>query len=163
MNILASYNWIKEYLDTDLSAEEFAKKTTAAGNSVDRMERLADRFDKMVVGFVKSVHAHPNADKLKIAKTDIGNEVVEIVCGGENLKEGQRVVVGLPGAWVRWHGQGDLIELTKTKIRGQESYGMICAVEEIGFEKIPAGEKDIWDLTDITDAKPGTPLAQALG
>ncbi len=163
MNILASYNWIKEYLDTDLSAEEFAKKTTDAGNSVDRMERVGDRFEKMVIGLVKSIHAHPNADKLKIAKTDIGNEVVEIVCGGENLAEGQRVVVGLPGARVKWHGQGDLIELTKTKIRGQESHGMICAVEEIGFEKIPAGEKDIWDLTQITDAKPGTPLAQALG
>ena len=162
MNILASYNWIKEYLETDLSAEEFARKTTAAGNSVDRMERLADRFDKMVVGCVTSVHAHPNADKLKIAKTDIGTEIVEIVCGGENLTEGQRVVVGLPGARVRWHGQGELIELTKTKIRGVESYGMICAVSEIGFEKIPAKEKEIWDITEITTAKSGTSLADAL-
>lgn len=162
MNILASYNWMKEYLDTDLSPEEFAKRTTAAGNSVERADHLAARFDKMVVGLVKKVDVHPNADRLKIATTDIGKETVEIVCGGENLAEDQRVVVGLPGAMVRWHGEGDLIEIAKTKIRGVESYGMICAVEEIGFDKLSSGEKDIWDLTNVTDAKPGTSLAKAL-
>ncbi len=162
MNILASYNWIKEYLDTDLSPEEFAYKTTAAGNSVERMDRVGDRFDNMVVGIVKKVSVHPNADKLKIVRTDIGKEIVEIVCGGENLAEDQRVVVGLPGARVKWHGEGEFVELAKTKIRGVESYGMICAVEEIGFEKLATGAKDIWDITAITDAKPGTPIAKAL-
>ncbi len=162
MNILASYNWIKEFLDTDLSAEEFAKRTTAAGNSVERMEHLAQKFDKMVVGFVKEVKAHPNADKLRVAITDIGKETVEIVCGGLNLAAGMRVVVGLPGARVRWHGQGDLVELAKTKIRGVESYGMICAVDEIGFEALADGEQNIWDISELTDAKPGTPIAQAL-
>ncbi len=162
MNILASYNWIKEHLDTNLSAEEFAKLTTASGNSVERSDKLAERFNKIVVGIVKKVETHPNADKLKIAKTDIGTEVVDIVCGGENLVEGQRVVVGLPGAKVRWHGEGDLIELTLTKIRGVESHGMICAVEEIGFDKLATGKKDIWDLTNLIDAKAGTPLAEAL-
>ena len=162
MNILASYNWIKEHLDTKLSADEFAKLTTASGNSVERSDRLAERFNKMVIGVVKKVETHPNADKLKIAKTDIGTQVVDIVCGGENLAEGQRVVVGLPGARVRWHGEGDLIELTLTKIRGVESHGMICAVEEIGFDKLATGKKDIWDLTDLVDAKAGTPLVQAL-
>ncbi len=162
MNILASYNWIKEYLDTDLSPEEFARKTTAAGNSVERMDPIADRFDKMVVGFVKKVETHPNADKLKIAETDIGKEMVKIVCGGENLAEEQRVVVGLPGARVKWHGEGERVELSKTKIRGVESFGMICSVEEIGFEKLSTGKKDIWDITTFTDAKPGTPIAKAL-
>lgn len=162
MNILASYNWIKEYLDTDLSAEEFAKRTTAIGNSVERIDRLAERFDKMVVGFVKKVKPHPNADKLKVAETDIGKEVVEIVCGGINLAEGQRVVVGLPGAKVRWHGEGELVELAKTKIRGVESFGMICAVEEIGFEKLSHREREIWDITNLIDAKPGMPIVKAL-
>ena len=162
MHILASYNWIKEYLHTDLSAEAFAKKTTAVGNSVERMDNLAERFDKMVVGVVKELKAHPNADKLRVAVTDIGKETVDIVCGGLNLAEGMRVVVGLPGARVKWHGEGELVELGKTTIRGVESYGMICAVEEIGFEKLATGEKDIWDLTALTDAKPGTPIAKAL-
>lgn len=162
MNILASYNWIKEYLDTDLSPEEFAERTTAIGNSVERIDRLSRRFDKMVVGFVKHVKSHPNADKLKIAETDIGKEIVEIVCGGVNLKEEQRVVVGLPGAHVKWHGEGELVELAKTKIRGVESFGMICAVEEIGFDKLPHGEREIWDITDLTDEKPGTPIVKAL-
>ncbi|MBI4714208.1 phenylalanine--tRNA ligase subunit beta [Candidatus Uhrbacteria bacterium] len=162
MNILISYNWIKEYLDTDFSPEKFAKETTAVGNSVERIDRLSERFEKMVVGFVKKVKPHPNADKLKIAETDIGKETVEIICGGVNLSEGQRVVVGLPGAKVKWHGEGDLVELAKTKIRGVESFGMICAVEEIGFEKLPHGYHEIWDITELTSAKPGTSIAKAL-
>ena len=163
MNILTSYNWIQEHLETDLSADEFAKLTTASGNSVEHADHLRSRFDNMVVGFVKKVEAHPNADKLKIAKTDIGTGVVDIVCGGENLAEGQSVAVGLPGAKVRWHGEGDLVELSLTKIRGVESHGMICAVEEIGFDKLATGKKNIWDITDLTDAKPGTLLVDALG
>src|SRR3989338_9352496 len=120
MNILISYNWMKEYLETDLSPEEFAKRTTASGNSVEAIDRVAERFVHMVVGDVLEVKAHPNADKLRVAVVDIGTKHVEIVCGGENLSEGQKVVVALPGARVRWHGEGDLIELQETKIRGIE-------------------------------------------
>jgi phenylalanyl-tRNA synthetase beta chain len=163
MNILASYNWIKEYLDTDLSAEVFAAKTTAIGNSVEMIENVADRFENMVVGDVVKLEVHPNADKLKIALTDIGGKKVRVVCGGENLEEGQKVVVGLPGAKVRWHGEGDLIELKESEIRGEKSHGMICAASEIGFEKLPQEETDIWDISALTDAKAGTPIAKALG
>ena len=163
MQILTSYNWIKEYLDTKLSPEEFAQKTTDAGNSVEVMDDIGKRFDKMVVGDVAQLKDHPDADALKIAITDIGKKKVQIVCGGENLAKGMKVVVGLPGSKVRWHGEGDWVELKETKIRGESSYGMICAVEEIGFEKLPHGEKDIWDISDLTDAKAGTPAAKALG
>ncbi len=162
MNILISYNWMKEYLETDLSPEEFAKRTTASGNSVEVIDRVAERFAQMVVGDVLEVKTHPNADKLRVAVVDIGAKQVEIVCGGENLSEGQKVVVALPGARVRWHGEGDLIELQETKIRGVESYGMICASAEVGFEKLPAGEKDIWDISVITNAQAGTPIVEAL-
>ena len=96
MNILVSYNWIKEYLKTDLTPAAFAKQTTAAGNSVERMDVLRDRFAKIVVGQIKQVKAHPNATKLRIAEVDIGASPparggvggggsVEIVCGGSNL------------------------------------------------------------------------------
>lgn len=149
-------------MNTKLSPEEFAKITTNAGNSVERMEYFGKKFEKMVVGVVTEVSAHPNADKLKIAKTDIGNKHVEIVCGGMNLEEGQKVVVGLPGAKVRWHGEGDLVELVETKIRGVKSYGMICAAGEIGFASLESGEKNIWDIGEITTSKAGTDLAKAL-
>ncbi len=163
MNILASYNWIKEYLKTDLSAEEFAKLTTSAGNSVETISDLSKKFNRMVVGLITKVESHPDADKLRIVKTDIGKKKVDIVCGGENLEEGMLVVVGLPGAKVLWHGEGDLVELEKTKIRGVESHGMICAASEIGFDKLEQSEKDIWDITKITESKPGTPISEALG
>jgi phenylalanyl-tRNA synthetase beta chain len=163
MNILASYGWIKEYLKTDLSPEDFAKKTTAAGNGVERIHDLASSLQKMVVGVVKVVKPHPNANKLRIAEVDIGGKVVEIVCGGVNLADGQKVAVALPGSMVRWHGQGDLVEIKETELRGSKSFGMICAAAEIGFEKLPAGDHDIWDLSAITDTKAGTPLAKALG
>lgn len=162
MNILTSYNWIKEYLDTDLAPEEFARLTTGSGNSVEYAHDLAKTYENMVVGEVLEVKPHPDADKLRIAMTNVGTETVQIVCGGENLAEGQKVVVALPGAWVKWHGEGEPVELKKTKIRGQESVGMICAVEEVGFEKLAHGGKDIWDITSLTDAKAGTPIADAL-
>jgi len=162
MQILASYNWIKEYLDTNLSPEEFAALTTASGNSVEVTDYVAKRFEKIVVGDVLELAVHPDADKLQVAKVDIGKKKVEIVCGGENLTVGQKVVVGLPGSKVRWHGEGDWVELSERPVRGVASYGMICAAEEIGFEKLPQGEKDIWDISAHTDAKAGTPVVEAL-
>lgn len=162
MNILASYSWLKEYCKTDASPEVFAQEISLRAMSVEHIDNVASRFEHIVVGEVKEIVAHPNANKLRIAKTDIGNQVVEIVCGGVNLAVGQRVVVALPGAKVRWHGEGDLIELKETEIRGVKSIGMICAAAEVGFEKIAAGEHDIWDITALTNAAAGTPLATAL-
>ncbi len=162
MNILISYNWLREHLDTKMSAEDFAKITTNAGNSVERIEHLGKKFEKMVVGVVTKISDHPDADKLRIVKTDIGNKQVDVVCGGANLFEGQKVVVALPGAKVRWHGEGDLVELVETKIRGAASYGMICAASEVGFPSLDTGEKDIWDISEITTSKAGTDLSKAL-
>ncbi|HBD05458.1 TPA: phenylalanine--tRNA ligase subunit beta, partial [Candidatus Uhrbacteria bacterium] len=82
-------------------------------------------------------------------------------CGGKNLAVGQRVAVALIGARVRWHGEGELVEIQETEIRGVKSKGMICSQEELGFDTLAkAGE--IWDLTNITSAKPGTGLSEAL-
>ncbi|MCX6715245.1 MAG: phenylalanine--tRNA ligase subunit beta [Candidatus Uhrbacteria bacterium] len=162
MNILISYNWLKEYLDTDLTPEEFAQKTTNSGNSVERMHDYSKSLEHVVVGEIKVVKPHPNADKLRVTEVDIGGTVVEIVCGGSNLIEGHKVVVALPGARVRWHGEGDLVEITESTLRGVKSFGMICGVDEVGFETIPHAEKEIWDLTELTDAPAGTPLAKAL-
>lgn len=162
MNILISYNWLKEHLDTDLSPQEFAQKTTNSGNSVERMNNFAKSLAHIVVGVINVVKPHPNADKLRVTEVDIGGTVVEIVCGGSNLVEGHKVVVALPGAKVRWHGEGDLVEILESTLRGVKSFGMICGVDEIGFETIPHAEKEIWDLTELTDAPAGTSLSKAL-
>lgn len=166
MNILVSYNWLKEFLHTDLAPEEFARLTTASGNSVERMHVLADRYQKVVVGEVVELREHPNANKLRLAMVDIGKTgsggIVQIVCGGTNLVVGQKVSVALPGAKVRWHGEENWAELSETEIRGVKSFGMICAAVELGFEKIKQGEREIWDITSLTDAKAGTPLVDAL-
>ncbi|MFA5945727.1 MAG: phenylalanine--tRNA ligase subunit beta [Patescibacteria group bacterium] len=162
MNILASYNWICEYLDTTLSADEFAKELSLKSMSVEKIDKLGDKFDHMVVGLIKEIKTHPNANKLRIAVTDIGEKTVEIVCGGSNLEVGQRVFVALPGAKVKWHGQGEDIILAEAEIRGVKSIGMICAPAEVGFDKLPAGEHEIWDLSAVTNAKAGTPIVEAL-
>ncbi len=162
MNILASYKWLKEYVKTDLSAEEFARELSLKSMSVESVNKLSDKFDKMVIGVIKELKAHPKADRLRIAVTDIGSQTVEIVCGGTNLELSQKVFVALPGSKVRWHGEGELVELAETEIRGVKSVGMICAPNEAGFEKLQGAEKEIWDLTKLTDAQAGTPIAQAL-
>ncbi len=162
MNILASYSWLKEYLQTDLSPQDFAKEVSLRSMSVEHIDNVAERFAHMVVGVIKELKAHPNANKLRIAVTDIGEKTVEIVCGGTNLYEGQRVFVALPRSKVKWHGEGDLVELAETEIRGVKSVGMICASVEVGFEKLACAEREIWDLTTLTNAAAGTPIAQAL-
>ena len=163
MNILASYNWIKEYLKTDLSSEDFAREMSLKSMSVESIDHLPGKFENIVIGVVSEMKTHPNADKLKIAITDIGSKKVQIVCGGLNLAEGMRVVVALPGSKVRWHGEGELVELVETKIRGEESFGMICAAEELGFAKYPAVDHGIWDFGEISEAEAGTSFVEAFG
>jgi phenylalanyl-tRNA synthetase beta chain len=162
MNILASYNWIKEYLKTDATAEEFAREMSLKSMSVESIDCLKDRFKNIVIGEIKDLKQHPDADRLKIVIVDIGSREIEIVCGGQNLCSGMKVVVALPCSRIRWHGEGDLVELQETKVRGILSYGMICAPSELGFEKVDCKDGDIWDLTNYTQAKPGTSFVEAM-
>ena len=161
-----SFNWIKEYVDlpADLTLEKIAYDLTMATVEVEGWEDLAKGFEKIVVGVVLELAKHPNADKLTLCKVDIGGETVGIVCGGTNLREGMKVAVSLPGAKVRWHGEGELIEIKKSKVRGEESFGMICASSEIGlFDLFPfTDDGTIVDLSGF-DASAGTNVAAALG
>lgn len=167
MNILISYDWLKEYLPTKKSAEDFAARVSLSGPGVERVTSTADDFQNMVVGKIVSIDPHPKADKLRVAKTDIGGKKASIVCGGSNIAEGQWVAVANTGAKVRWHGEGDLVELEPVEIRGVKSEGMICAANEIGlFDAFPHAEREILDLgAALPDAKlePGMPLAKAFG
>jgi phenylalanyl-tRNA synthetase beta chain len=164
MNILVSYNWLKERLKTDLTPEEFAARVSLCGPSVERIHRQEQSFAHIFVGKILGVEKHPNADKLRIAEVDLGNRKLKLVCGGSNLQGGMKVAVALEGAKVKWHGERDLIELKPAEIRGVKSEGMICAAAEIGLaDAFPAkNDHEIMDLSDLP-IKSGTPLGEALG
>ncbi len=160
-----SLSWIRDYvkIPENIDLKKLAYDLTMSTVEVEDVEYLASRFEHMVVGVIQEIQAHPNADKLRVCKVDIGGEVKEIVCGGINLREGMRVAVSCPGAIVRWHGEGEPVVIKNSKLRGVESYGMICASDEIGLgDLFPASqEAEILDLSDF-DVPAGTPLAQAL-
>ncbi len=162
MNFLASYSWLKEYVQTQLSPEDFARELSLKSMSVETLSHVGERFRGMVIGEVKTIVKHPGADRLRVATVDIGESIVEIVCGGTNLAEGMSVVVALPGSRVRWHGGADWTTLEKTAIRGVESIGMICAPSEVGLDHVPCGDHEIWDVTSIVNCDAGTPVADAL-
>ncbi len=160
-----SLSWIKDYVQIpeDADLKKLAYDLTMSTVEVEDVEYLARRFDHMVVGVIEKVEAHPNADKLRVCTVDLGGETKDIVCGGINLEEGMRVAVACPGAVVRWHGEGEPVEIKKSKLRGVESFGMICASDEIGLgELFPSSqEAEILDLSAF-EVPAGTPLADAL-
>ena len=160
-----SLNWIRDYvqLPADADLKRLAYDLTMSTVEVEDAVELAKQFEHMAVGVINAVEQHPNADKLKVCKTDIGGEVKDIVCGGTNLRAGMKVAVALPGAMCRWHGEGEPVEIKQSKLRGVESYGMICGAAEIGLADLfPTKEEaHILDLSDF-DAPAGTPLADAL-
>ena len=161
-----SLSWIKDYVQIpeDMDLKKLAYDLTMSTVEVEDVEYLARRFDNMLVGVIEKIEPHPNADKLRVCKVDIGGgEMKDIVCGGINLKEGMRVAVSCPGAVVRWHGEGEPVVIKNSKLRGVESYGMLCASDEIGLgELFPASqEAEILDLSAF-EVPAGTSLADAL-
>ena len=160
-----SLSWIRDYvkIPEDADLKKLAYDLTMSTVEVEDVEYLARRFDNMVVGVIEKIEPHPNADKLRVCQVNIGSDVKTIVCGGINLREGMRMAVSCPGAIVRWHGQGEPVEIKNSKLRGVESYGMICASDEIGLgDLFPASqEAEILDLSAF-EVPAGTPLATAL-
>lgn len=161
-----SLNWIKDYvkLPDDMDLTRLAYDLTMSTVEVEGAESLAERFDKIIVGDIKEVLPHPNADKLRVCKVDIGDgEIKDIVCGGSNLEVGMKVVVACPGAMVRWHGEGEPVEIKNAKLRGVASFGMICAAVEVGLDDLFPSEEE-HEIMDVTafDVPAGTPIAKAL-
>ena len=161
-----SLNWIKDYVELPASVDmaKLSYDLTMSCVEVEGTEDLARRFNNMKLGVIREVLPHPNADMLRICRVDLGDDVYEIVCGGSNLEVSMKVAVACPGAIVRWHGEGEPVEIKKSKLRGVESYGMICASTEIGLADLfpLGGDHEIIDLTAF-DSPAGTPLADALG
>ena len=172
--MLISKHWLNEFVAAPkgLSDSDLAQKITLSTVEVEGMKDQAAALEHIVVGVIKSVAAHSNADRLRVCQVDVGpstprqargsgSSTVQIVCGGTNVAQGMKVAVALPGAWVKWHGEGELVEIKKTKLRGEDSEGMICSSNEIGLAPTEA-DHEIRDLGDV-EAKVGTPLASALG
>lgn len=162
-----SLNWLKKYVELpcDLTKGKLSYDLTMSTVEVESMDDLAENLHGLVIGKIIAVSPHPDADKLRVCTVDTGDpEPSVIVCGGCNLEDGQLVVVAKPGAFVRWHGEGDPVEIKPVKLRGVMSYGMICASGEIGLENLfPATRaNEIIDLNGL-EVTPGQPAAEALG
>jgi phenylalanyl-tRNA synthetase beta chain len=137
-----SYNWLSEYLPEKIEAEKLSKILTSIGLEVESMEKyeeLKGGLEGLVTGEVLECVKHPDADKLSVTKVDIGTgEPLQIVCGAPNVATGQKVIVATVGATI-YPFSGDPMTMKKAKIRGIESYGMICAEDEIGISSNHAG------------------------
>jgi phenylalanyl-tRNA synthetase beta chain len=131
-----SYNWLKDFIETDKTPEEISKILTGTGLEVESMEKvqpIAGGLEGLVIGYVKECGQHPNADRLRVTKVDAGTgEDLQIVCGAPNVAAGQKVVVALVGTTVH-PTSGESFKINKSKIRGEASEGMICAQDEIGL------------------------------
>ncbi len=158
-----SLSWLQDFIAlTEPDHNKIKDLITERTAEVETLERQGEGLDKVVVGQIKEIRKHPNADSLSLTQVWDGQETAQVVCGGSNLREGMKVAFAQLGAVVRWHGE-EVVEMKKAKIRGEESFGMICAAEEIGLaEMFPKkSEKEIVDLSGL-EAPVGTPLAQAL-
>ncbi|MDE7427536.1 MAG: phenylalanine--tRNA ligase subunit beta [Muribaculaceae bacterium] len=160
MNI--SYNWLKQYIDTTLTPDELAAALTSIGletGSVEKVESIPGGLAGIVIGKVLTCVEHPDSDHLHITTVDLGqSEPAQIVCGAPNVAAGQTVVVATVGTTL-YAPDGTSFKIKKSKIRGVESYGMICAEDEIGVGHSHDG---IIVLEDGA-AAPGTPAADFYG
>jgi phenylalanyl-tRNA synthetase beta chain len=129
--MLVSLNWLKNYVDiSDIHPEELAEKITKSGLEVDGIEYIAQKSKGVVTGYVVSCEKHPNADKLSLCQVDIGEEKLQIICGAPNVAQGQKVAVAKPGAVLPGN-----FKIKKVKLRGVESNGMICSMQELGIDE----------------------------
>lgn len=131
-----SYSWLKQFIQTDKTPQEISLILTDIGLEVESLEKvqpIVGGLEGLVIGHVVSCEQHPNADRLRVTKVDIGSgELLQIVCGAANVAAGQKVVVATVGTTV-YPNQGEPFKINRSKIRGEVSEGMICAEDEIGL------------------------------
>lgn len=162
-------SWIKAYVpDLDCTAQEYTDKMTLTGTKVEGFEKLDADLDKIVVGQVKKIERHPDADKLVICQVDIGSETIQIVTGAPNVYEGMKTPVCLDGGRVAGGHDGSRtpggIKIKKGKLRGVESCGMMCSIEELGSSRDyypDAPEEGLYDMGE--NAVVGADAIEALG
>ena len=163
-------SWIKAYVpDLDVTAQEYTDAMTLTGTKVEGFECLDKNLEKIVVGQITKIERHPDADKLIICQVNIGEESIQIVTGAPNVKEGDKVPVVLDGGKVAGGHDGgplpeDGIKIKKGKLRGIESCGMMCSIEELGSDRnmYPnAPEMGIYILPEDTEV--GADAIEVLG
>ncbi|SOC36514.1 phenylalanine--tRNA ligase subunit beta [Ureibacillus acetophenoni] len=159
--MLVSLNWLKQYVNIDgIEPTELAEKITRSGIEVDAVIDRSQGMTNVVVGHVVSKEKHPDADKLNVCQVEVGEgDVRQIICGAPNVAAGQKVIVALPGA--RLPGG---VKIKKAKMRGVESNGMICSLQELGVEgrTVPKAYADgIYVLPE--DAVPGSDALELVG
>lgn len=163
--MIISLNWIKKYINlNETDPAKIEAIITEKSAEIESITNLGEKWKNVVIGEIKQINQHENADNLKVCIVDIGKkEPIQIVCGGSNLKLNQSVAVALIGASVLWHGEGEPVVMKKTKIRGIESFGMICASEELSVENIfpKKNEKEILDLSHL-NIKNGEEFAKVI-
>ncbi|MFC2088341.1 phenylalanine--tRNA ligase subunit beta [Calditrichota bacterium] len=135
-----SYNWLKDYVDFDLTAIELAEKLTMSGFEVEEIIPTLQKFNNIIVGQVLSCKKHPDADKLSICEVKIPGDTLNVICGAPNVAEKQKIAFAQIGVTLPAG-----IKIKKAKIRGVESFGMICSEEELGLAESSDG---IWVLPE---------------
>ncbi len=157
-----SLNWLREYLKTSLSPQQLATTLTDIGLEVESLERyepIRGGLEGVVAGHVLTCGKHPDADKLSITTVDVGaGEPLQIVCGAPNVAAGQKVLVATINTTLYPKGENEGFKIKRSKIRGVESLGMICAADELGLGDDHSG---IMVLSE--PAVPGTPAREVLG
>ncbi|GAB3365362.1 phenylalanine--tRNA ligase subunit beta [Arachidicoccus ginsenosidivorans] len=152
-----SYNWLSEYLPEKIDPEKLSKILTSIGLEVESLEtyqNIKGGLEGIVVGEVLTCEPHPGADKLKLTTVNIGQDTaLNIVCGAPNVAAGQKVLVATVGTTL-YNKEGEPLTIKKAKIRGEESFGMLCAEDELGI-----GESHEGILVLPSDTKVGTPAA----
>lgn len=163
-------SWIKAYVpDLNCSVEEYADKMTLSGSNMESYKKLDENLEKIVVGKIEKIEKHPDADKLIICQVNVGTETIQIVTGAPNVSEGDLVPVVLDGGRVAGGHDGGKnpengIKIKKGKLRGVESFGMMCSIEELGSTRDlypEAPENGIYIFEK--DVNPGDDAVEALG
>lgn len=168
--MLVPIEWLNDYIELDVSDEEFCDRMIMSGSNLETCEHFCEEMENVVVGKIEKIEKHPNADKLVICHMNVGREEnIQIVTGASNVFEGAYVPVALhksriPGPLHGQPKQEGGVKITKGKLRGVESFGMLCSASELGFEDkvVPVAHKDgIWILEE--EYPLGQDFAEALG
>ena len=151
--MIVTYNWLKEFVDFDQAPDELADLLTMLGLEVEGMERRFEGMDDVVVAIVLEKAQHPNADKLSLCKVNNGSEILNIVCGAQNFQSGDKVALAQIGSDLPGN-----FKIKKSKIRGEESCGMLCSEKELGLADESSGIMILPGHLPL-----GAPLFSALG
>lgn len=160
------FSWLAEYVDlSGLTPEQIADGLMQAGLEVEEIEKTGPQFTNVVVAKVDKLDPHPNADKLRLVTVNLGNSTQQVVCGAPNVREGIHIAFAQRGASVYSKKSNEWFELGEATIRGVQSCGMVCSIDELALgENYQQAEDGIWVLDAVlSNLKLGQPIEEALG